>query len=199
MLTSSALRVGVKWTGRRWFSAASALHQDLPGHRVYFIERIPPTKESVSQRLAVSFLPQDALAKVTAEKAQKVIVGWVSKPSAVISPDDFLENKPFVDFLHSVIEDRVGKLDDPALKAFAEWQGQGWMHIADERNPAPWGRIPLPEDIFGSILLKEGKIQDGTYQRNPTHRIVSQNGLFQLSEPLLNELVKACQGIVDAS
>lgn len=69
-----------------------------------------------------------------------------------------------------------------------------WLHVADERNPPPWGRIPLPEDIFGSVLLSKGVIQPQTYQRMPSHRFVTSNGLFKLSDPmqriLYNTLLK---------
>ncbi|RKP27733.1 hypothetical protein SYNPS1DRAFT_10650, partial [Syncephalis pseudoplumigaleata] len=54
----------------------------------------------------------------------------------------------------------------------------------DERNPAPWGRIPDPEDIFGSVQLKEGAIVPRSFQPMPTHRMVSSNGLFRLSDTL---------------
>lgn len=64
-----------------------------------------------------------------------------------------------------------------------------WLHIADERNPPPWGRIPLPEDIFGSVLLEKGVIQPNTYERMPSHRFVTSNGLFKLSDPMQRILV----------
>lgn len=59
-----------------------------------------------------------------------------------------------------------------------------WLHIGDERNPPPWGRIPKPEDIIGSVLLQDGQIQAGTYQAMPAYRLVTNKGLMQLSRPL---------------
>jgi hypothetical protein len=50
-------------------------------------------------------------------------------------------------------------------------------------------RIPLPEDIFGSVQIVDGVIQPESYQRMPTHRIVSSLGLFQLSDHLHERLV----------
>ncbi|ORY05656.1 hypothetical protein K493DRAFT_197356, partial [Basidiobolus meristosporus CBS 931.73] len=72
----------------------------------------------------------------------------------------------------------------------AKHQKQGWLHISDERNPPPWGRIPLPEDIFGSVNVVDGEIIEGSYQRMLTHRIVSSNGLFKLSEPFHQKLLQ---------
>lgn len=62
--------------------------------------------------------------------------------------------------------------------------------MADERNPPAWGRIPMPEDIIGSVLLKDGAIQPHTYQEMPAHRLVTNHGIFQLSEPLADCMIR---------
>ncbi|RKP10889.1 hypothetical protein THASP1DRAFT_12196, partial [Thamnocephalis sphaerospora] len=54
----------------------------------------------------------------------------------------------------------------------------------DERNPAPWGRIPDAEDIIGSVEVRDGLILPGSFQPMPVHRLVSSNGVFLLSKPL---------------
>ncbi|KAJ2965118.1 hypothetical protein NQZ79_g153 [Umbelopsis isabellina] len=91
--------------------------------------------------------------------------------------------------MHKVLAQNIHKIDDSALKGMAKWQQDGWLHVADERNPPPWGRIPLPEDIFGSVLLDKGVIQPNTYERMPSHRFVTSNGLFRLSDPMQRLLV----------
>jgi hypothetical protein len=61
---------------------------------------------------------------------------------------------------------------------------------SDLKVAAPWGRIPDPQDIFGSVLLKEGVIVLGSYERMPSHRVVSSAGLFELpSEFLMSRFV----------
>ncbi|ORX42013.1 hypothetical protein DM01DRAFT_256156 [Hesseltinella vesiculosa] len=75
----------------------------------------------------------------------------------------------------------------------AQWQKQGWLHVGDERHPAPWGRIPRPEDIIGSVLLENGEIQAGTYQAMPAYRLVTNKGLMKLSKPLEECLVDAAK------
>ena len=70
-----------------------------------------------------------------------------------------------------------------------------WLHIADERNPPPWGRIPVPEDIVGSVLLQDGVIQPNSYEPMPAHRIVTKNGIFQLSGPLTQCLVQEAKRV----
>ena len=51
-----------------------------------------------------------------------------------------------------------------------------------------FGQIPEPEDIIGSVLVKEGKIQPETYQAMPTYRFVTREGPMKLSAFLLQKL-----------
>ena len=70
-----------------------------------------------------------------------------------------------------------------------------WLHIGDERNPPPWGRIPYPEDIIGTVFVQGGVIQPNTYQPMPTHRLATSNGFMQLSEPLTQCLIREAKRI----
>jgi hypothetical protein len=51
-----------------------------------------------------------------------------------------------------------------------------------------FGRIPEPEDIIGSVLVKEGELQPETYQAMPTYRFVTREGPMKLSPFLLERL-----------
>ena len=51
-----------------------------------------------------------------------------------------------------------------------------------------FGRIPEPEDIIGSVLVKEGEVQPETYQDMPTYRFVTREGPMKLSPFLLEKL-----------
>ncbi|RKP35547.1 hypothetical protein BJ085DRAFT_3308, partial [Dimargaris cristalligena] len=66
----------------------------------------------------------------------------------------------------------------------------GWMHLEDQRNPPPYGRIPRPEDIIGSVQVEQGSIVPESYERMPTHRTVSLKGLFQLSAELQDYIIE---------
>ncbi|KAI8145653.1 hypothetical protein BJV82DRAFT_510746 [Fennellomyces sp. T-0311] len=94
-----------------------------------------------------------------------------------------------------VLKENVHKVNDTNLKSLAEWQKEGWLHIADERNPPPWGRIPFPEDIIGSVLVREGVIQPNSYEPMPAHRLATSNGIFQLSDPLTQCLVQEAKRV----
>ncbi|KAF9132206.1 hypothetical protein BGW39_000641 [Mortierella sp. 14UC] len=133
---------------------------------------------------ALSFLP-------TFPQHNRQVVGYISHhPEASdlqIKPNKFTENEAFNSVLHAVIQKNLA--DDPLVQSVLQQQLEGWTHIADYRNPAPYGRIPLPEDIFGSVQIVDGVIQPDSYQRMPSHRIVSSLGLFQLSDYLHERLV----------
>ncbi|KAJ1547170.1 hypothetical protein HK096_004097 [Nowakowskiella sp. JEL0078] len=128
---------------------------------------------NTSNRYAVTFI-----------ESEKLPVGWWtikndSKSEAALNdrvisetdilPGSFNENEKF--------------------NAMALNQREGWLNINDSRVFVPWGRVGDPEDIFGSIQLQKGEIVAGSYQRLSTHRLLSINGLFQLSDYLHDKMV----------
>ncbi|KAF9189152.1 hypothetical protein BGZ51_009818 [Haplosporangium sp. Z 767] len=149
------------------------------------------TSAKAHSTYALSFLP-------AFPKHNRQVIGFLShNPSSDTElraqPNKFTENEPFNTILHATIQEHLSK--DPMVESVLQQQLEGWTHIADYRNPAPYGRIPLPEDIFGSVQIVDGVIQPSTYQRMPSHRIVSSNGLFQLSDYLHEKLVHRLQNL----
>ncbi|KAF9544005.1 hypothetical protein EC957_000274 [Mortierella hygrophila] len=141
------------------------------------------TTGTPKQTYALSFLP-------TFPQHTHQVVGYLSHNNSEdlqVKPKGFTENDAFNNVLHTVIQQNL--VHDPMVESVLQQQLEGWTHIADYRNPAPYGRIPLPEDIFGSVQIVDGVIQPDSYQRMPTHRIVSSLGLFQLSDHLHERLV----------
>lgn len=69
----------------------------------------------------------------------------------------------------------------------------GYIHVYDLRNPPDYGRIPAPEDIFGSLEVDgEGKFVDGhgRYQNSGTYRVLTNQGCLGLSPFLREKLTK---------
>ncbi|OJJ82027.1 uncharacterized protein ASPGLDRAFT_49415 [Aspergillus glaucus CBS 516.65] len=69
----------------------------------------------------------------------------------------------------------------------------GWIHVFDERRPPEYGRIPWPEDIFGSLEVDgEGKFVDGNgnYQPSGTYRTITRDGIIAPSPFLRKKLVQ---------
>ncbi|KAG0210845.1 hypothetical protein BGX33_004654 [Mortierella sp. NVP41] len=150
---------------------------------------LPSTSSSSTQphaSYALSFLP-------TFPQHNRQVIGYISQgpasqPSDLqVKPNKFTENEAFNTLLHTIIQQNLAS--DPMVESVLQQQLEGWTHIADYRNPAPYGRIPLPEDIFGSVQIVDGVIRPESYQRMPSHRIVSSLGLFQLSDHLHERLV----------
>ncbi len=68
----------------------------------------------------------------------------------------------------------------------------GYIHVYDLRHPPDFGRIPEPEDIFGSLEVDgEGNFVDGhgRYQKSGSYRIVTNDGILELSDFLREKLV----------
>jgi hypothetical protein len=69
----------------------------------------------------------------------------------------------------------------------------GWIHVYDLRHPPDFGRIPDPEDIFGSLEVDaDGKFVggDGRYQESGTYRVVTRDGVCGLSAFLRGKVVE---------
>ncbi|KAJ9611138.1 hypothetical protein H2200_004321 [Cladophialophora chaetospira] len=69
----------------------------------------------------------------------------------------------------------------------------GWVHVADQRRIPDFGRIPDPEDIFGSIEVDgQGKFVDGhgRYSPSGTYRICTNDGILGLTDFMRQKLVE---------
>ena len=119
----------------------------------------------------------------------EAIVGVVSRPlesDERITPDVFVRNRVFVEFMHEVITRYAPK--DPAFQTTASRQGDGWIYVIDQRTPDPAGTVP-PEDIIGGFQIANGKVIPESYQRNSKHVIFSSKGFFDLGANLNGALV----------
>jgi len=71
----------------------------------------------------------------------------------------------------------------------------GYIHVSDQRNPPDFGRVAWPEDIFGSLEVDgDGNfVDDGNYQESGTYRIITREGILQLSHYLRERLIEELQ------
>lgn len=63
----------------------------------------------------------------------------------------------------------------------------GYIHVSDLRNPPDYGRIPAPEDIFGSLEVDgAGNFVDGhgRYQNSGTYRVLTNQGMWVLEDTM---------------
>jgi hypothetical protein len=162
----------------------------------------------------LSFLPTDP-------PTSSIAIGTTTKLPP--GPQSFTENPHFLPILHSVISENASSdpqvQSEAAVmvsnsgasffqtsrrqqtgSAGASDQGGhgsagrgGWVHVADQRRIPDFGRIPDPEDIFGSVEVdREGKFVDGNgrYQPSGTYRICTNDGILGLTDFMRKKVVE---------
>ncbi|KAG6826402.1 hypothetical protein H0H92_015967 [Tricholoma furcatifolium] len=102
--------------------------------------------------------------------------------------NEFKENQKFRDVLHEAIKDGLeNRVDEIHTNGALQLQ-EGWMHIHDDRNIPPLGRIGDPDDIIASVLVQDSKILPETYQPMPSYRLCTSDGLLTLTPGLARHL-----------
>ncbi|KAL1728349.1 hypothetical protein EV714DRAFT_215426 [Schizophyllum commune] len=162
---------------------------NLPAYALSFLEKLPSTPHSAS------------------------VIGWlpaVAGAEGDAGLNDFRENPHFRNLLHRAIREGLEQDVDEVQRNGALQLHAGWMHIhgeqmtcygsaptpPHERNIPALGRIGDPDDIIASVLVEDGKILPETYQPMPAYRVVTADGVVQLSEGLaqkLKELLEAAE------
>lgn len=135
----------------------------------------------------VTYMTPEQITRIGSLRSE-AIIGVLQKPwvvGAPITSDLFARNPGFVEFLHKVIASRAPSA--AGLIAEAKRQGTGTVCIIDLRTPNPKAGVPL-EDIIGAFTVKKGVIE--SYQFNPDHRLLTENGFFQLNEVLQGFLLE---------
>ena len=132
----------------------------------------------------------------------ELIMGILLEPTedftAGVKPDNFGVNSAFVHFVHQVVGE-LGPLTEQ-MQVDAEAIGNGKLYVIDERCPRPEPGEPwdvLEEDLIGEFDVKDGFIVNGSYRRNPAHRVLSSigQGFMQLEEELMRLLVSEFNGL----
>ncbi|EZF69375.1 hypothetical protein H105_08218 [Trichophyton soudanense CBS 452.61] len=149
----------------------------------------------------------------TSPPTPDVAIGSTTTSALPPTPTTFSPNPRFISILDSVLADHAYQDPDTVSAAqvmasaaganlFSRLHGRaegagsagrgGFIHIADSRELPEYGRIPSPEDIFGSIEVDgQGNIEGkGNYQSSGTYRIVTRSGILGLSPFLREKLVE---------
>lgn len=76
------------------------------------------------------------------------------------------------------------------MQAVAATQDSGHLHIADEKNPPDYGRIPYPEDIIGTVRIEHGQVVPGSFvAMKEAFRPASIHGIVKLPAYLEGKLL----------
>ncbi|CED84915.1 Phosphoinositide-specific phospholipase C [Phaffia rhodozyma] len=89
--------------------------------------------------------------------------------------NDFEENKPFVGKLQQAVRECLEEGEE-RISAEASGRGEGWVHVCDDRNYPMPSRTGEPEDLIGSVYVKDGKVVPSTYQPMNSYRVLTNNG-----------------------
>jgi len=108
--------------------------------------------------------------------------------NGIKSPEYFIENKDFVEFMHSTICNSVSSI--VSLNEAARQQNEGFLYIIDFRTAdGIMGDVP-PEDIIGAFSVKNGMLVENSYQKNDQHKIYTKNGLVKLPPEIENLIIE---------
>lgn len=151
----------------RTYSTLQPPVQDPSRPDIYY--HLLSSSASPTPRFAISFLDT--------YEGDNEVVGWL--PAAAgeggeAGLNDFVENRAscsrlsvlptesflatFRRLLHEAIRDALTRGLDDIHKNGALQLQNGWMHIHDDRNIPPLGRIGDPDDIIATVLVEDGEV-----------------------------------------
>ncbi|KAI0057271.1 hypothetical protein BV25DRAFT_1909551 [Artomyces pyxidatus] len=175
---------------RRQITSTSSLHDQQtvfkdPSHEGLFYHLVPPPTplSETHPVFAVSLLETPPT-----HSTSSTILGWLPAETPgeedTAGLNDFRENPRFRPLLHEAISSALADGADDIQINGAIQTGNGWMHIHDTRNVPALGRIGDPDDILGTVLVEDGKIQASTYSPMPSYRLCTSDGVTRLTEGL---------------
>ena len=154
-----------------------------------------PTAEALTGTQEVlSLLAPDEIQELGVLPPEAVVGVFVGEPAGL---ETFRPNPRFAAFMHEVI---AAAETDAELQAAAQDQGEGSVLVIDLRTPeGPQGEVP-PEDIIGGFQVQAGRIVAGSYRGNPSHRVLTANGMVCLPASLRAAFVRslASRGAAEA-
>ena len=116
----------------------------------------------------------------------KAVCGYFENEST--DPHYFIENKEFVEYMHTIIGDKGFNLS--SLKNAAKQQINGYLYVIDLRTPEGiMGNVP-PEDIIGAFKVENQQLVNNSYERNGSHKILTENGLVKLPPEMFDLLIE---------
>ena len=151
------------------------------------------TKKQTEELKIISLLPPETVFKLEKLPSIAICGTLISDKS---KQEKFKVNPEFVEFMHKFIEKNTHKTESFIQEALK--QQNGYIFIIDFRTPnGIMGEVP-PEDIIGAFQVRAGKVVKNSYQRNPNHKIFTENGIVKLPQELnillIEEILKVCKG-----
>jgi hypothetical protein len=167
-----------------------------PSHRILSLLKTDPpnSKLSLGSTTSIPVTPET----FTANKAFIPILQAVLRKEAVNDPYVQSSAAAYASEAGFVSQGRGGRATTGAGPTSSQGgvgsAGRGgFVHVSDMRKLPDWGRIADPEDILGSVEVDgRGNFvdQSGNYQESFTYRLVTGDGIMQLSPYLLEKVTE---------
>lgn len=103
--------------------------------------------------------------------------------------DSFQGNPDFVHLFHEML-DSLGRYSETVLEKLPKQEEGSWVYLIDQRVQDTEGTIE-PKDIIGGYKVEAGKL--GEYAGNPSHVLLTEEGIFQVGAKLKSELIALIQ------
>lgn len=135
------------------------------------MEFVQAENNSAERVLLVTWLPSKLI--TTIGLPEQCVCGLLADGKEKITPETFREHRAFVEFLQSLLVDKLA----PELIEYAARCPEEMIAVIDERTSDVNGAVPS-EDILGVYQLENGIVT--TYTPNPNYRLVTAQGSFKL-------------------
>ena len=122
------------------------------------------------------------------------VLGEITSSLPSMTPDQFDTNDAFIQFLHKVITDRVGNIQE--YRQQARIIGTGILPIVDGRAGKYTGET-TDEDLIGHFSVQSGNILPNSYIPNPAYKVLTDNGPIQLHAGLEALLLDRVRQLLD--
>jgi len=99
--------------------------------------------------------------------------------------DSFQKNDEFVYLFHEFL-DGFGRHSKIVLAQLPQAEEGSWVYLVDQRVKDLSAAIS-PQDIIGGYKVEKGKLTE--YAGNPSHELLTKDGIFQIGIELKNELI----------
>lgn len=114
----------------------------------------------------------------SAKLTSKAIIGFIIDSNKPIDATNVRINPKFLDHFHKTIVFFARYNDGIIL--LAEQKQNGLIYIRDKRNK----NSEQAEDIIGSFEIKNGELLHESYVPNPTYKLITADGGFELQPEL---------------
>ncbi len=131
-----------------------------------------PESRSNNTIIVVTWLNPEVVSQIGLSKDS--ICGFLADANEAVIPEQFTEYSNFVEAIHEICKENV----DPQLIEFASRTDERSVALIDQRSPDVDTEIPA-EDIIGTYQTENGLVQK--YVPNPSYRLVTSRGCFQLT------------------